>query len=115
MKILSYSGESVLTSDRIGDAVIDYARALAAENAADVIDIPVVDEGGAGLDGQGTARLLIGPTSQLIIVPAHRDVLLRDAAELEALRAKIDALSPSRIMASDDQAWWEDELGFDFL
>jgi hypothetical protein len=116
MKILSYSGESVLTSDRIGDAVIDYARALAAENAADVIDIPVVNEGGTGPDAQGIARLLVGPTSQLIIIPAHgSDVRIRDSVELEALRAKLDALTPSRITASDDQTWWEDQLGFEFL
>ena len=30
MRILSYSGESVVTTDGVGEAIVDYARALIA-------------------------------------------------------------------------------------
>ncbi len=116
MKILSYSGESVLTSDRIGDAVIDYARALASQNAADVVDIPVFDPDTAGPATLGMARLLIGPSSQLIVIPARDiDYEVQDAGEVEIIRQKIEALAPSRVTASDETSWWDEELGFDLL
>jgi hypothetical protein len=90
MKILSYSGETVVTTDLLSDAVVEYARALAADNAADVIDIPVV----AG-EGQGTARLLIGPSSQLISRPSDdEDVDLPDEPVVADIRRRMGALGP---------------------
>jgi hypothetical protein len=111
MKILSYSGESVVTSDRMSDAVVDYAKALAAHHAADVIDVPVVDP-----TGDAMARLLIGPSSQLIVVPAHEpEVELRDDRAFAELRAKIEALRPARVLVGDDDSWPLYDVDLDLL
>jgi hypothetical protein len=116
MKILSYSGESVVTSDRMSDAVIDYAKALATHNAADVVDVPVVDRSGTEPSGEATARLLIGPSSQLIVVPSHeREIELQDELAFAELRAKIDALGPSRVLVADDDSWTFYDVDLDLL
>jgi hypothetical protein len=111
MKILSYSGEEVVTTDRMSEAVVDYARALAAENAADVVEIPVLVRA-----REGTALLLIGPSSQLIVIPTEdSDVALKDAAVVVDLRARISALGPSRAVVTEKDAWASTEMDLDFL
>lgn len=109
MRIVSYSGESVLTTDRVGEAVVDYARALIAENSTDVVDIPVLVD-----DEELTASMVIGPASQLIVVPAHdHEVPLRDEMTIARLRAKIAALGPHRVIPTDAPP--ADELSYDYL
>jgi hypothetical protein len=65
MMTLHYTGGSVLMADDVCDAVIQYARVLAATQSSDVLIVPVVDERGEVV----TAELLIGPASQLLAVP----------------------------------------------
>jgi len=111
MRILSYSGESVLTSDRVGEAVVDYARALIAENTTDVVDIPVLFE-----DEVMTASMVLGPASQLIVIPAHtHEAELRDEITVARLHAKIAALGPHPVLPIDSAMLDHDELNFDFL
>jgi hypothetical protein len=109
MRILSYSGESVLTTDGVGEAVVDYARALIAENSTDVVDIPVILD-----DEELMASMVIGPASPLLVTPARdRDVALRDELTIERLRAKTAALGPHRIVPVDAQP--TDDLAYDYL
>jgi hypothetical protein len=109
--MLSYSGESVLTSDRVGDAVVEYARALATHNAAAVIEIPVADAA-----GRSTARLLIGPSSQILTVSVHvTEIDLEDDDAVAALQANIRNLAPGRMAASNDDALRTGESDLDFL
>jgi hypothetical protein len=111
MRILSYSGESVVTTDRVGEAVIDYARALIADNSADVVDIPVVFE-----DRELTASIVLGPASQLMVVPSHdADRELRDELTIARLRSKIAALRPHEIVPTDAGLLESVEVAFDFL
>jgi hypothetical protein len=111
MRILSYSGESVVTTDRVGEAVIDYARALIADNSADVVDIPVVFD-----QRELTASLVLGPTSQLMVVPSHdADVELTDELTIARLHAKIAALGPHEVVPSESSTLDGDQLAFDFL
>ncbi|MCU1514759.1 MAG: hypothetical protein JWO10_1849 [Microbacteriaceae bacterium] len=65
MKRISYAGSTVLTGDDIADAVVQYAAALAREEKSAAIDIPAVSEDGRLI----TANLLIGPASQLVVIP----------------------------------------------
>lgn len=60
-----YTGGTVLMADDVCEALIQYARVLAASQASDVLMVPVVDEEG---DLQ-TAEFLVGPASQLLAVP----------------------------------------------
>ncbi len=62
---LHYTGGSVLMADDVCEAVIQYARVLAASQSSDVLVVPVVDEDGELV----TAELLVGPASQLLAVP----------------------------------------------
>ena len=62
---LHYTGGSVLMADDVCEAVIQYARVLAASQGSDVLVVPVVDTDG----GVVTAELLVGPASQLLAVP----------------------------------------------
>jgi hypothetical protein len=111
MRILSYSGESVVTTDRVGEAVVDYARALIAENSTDVVDIPVLFE-----DEELTASMVLGPASQLIVIPArNREVPLRDELVVARLYAKIAALRPRAVMPVDAEYLDREEQDFDFL
>ena len=111
MRILSYSGESVVTTDGVGEAVVDYARALIADHSTDVIDIPILFE-----TEELTASLVLGPASQLIVVPAHAvDVELRDEMTIARLRAKTAALGPHTVVPSESETLDSAALAFDFL
>lgn len=111
MRILSYSGESVVTTDGVGEAIVDYVRALIADNSADVVDIPVVFD-----DGELTASMVIGPASQLLVAPSREaDVALRDELTIARLRAKTAALGPHTVVPSESAQIDRDELAFDFL
>jgi hypothetical protein len=57
--------EQLLTAEVVADAVLTYATVLARANTADSITIPILKEDGR-ID---RARLLLGPASQLTIVP----------------------------------------------
>ena len=100
-----------MTTDRVGEAVIDYARALIADNSADLVDIPVVFE-----DRELMASIVLGPASQLMVVPSHdADRELRDELTIARLRSKIAALRPHEIVPSDAGLMESDEVAFDFL
>jgi hypothetical protein len=65
MKRIYYASGSVLTGDRMADTVVSYAAALASRELSDTVDIPI-----ALPDGEvARAQLLIGPASQLVVVP----------------------------------------------
>jgi len=60
-----YTGGTVLMADDVCEALIQYARVLAAAQASDVLVVPVVDDAGELV----TAEFLVGPASQLLAVP----------------------------------------------
>jgi len=70
MRRVYYSSGSMLTGDAIAQAVLEYAEALAKDGRADIVEIPVVLASG----GQGTATLLVGPSSQLASVTEESDL-----------------------------------------
>jgi hypothetical protein len=111
MRILSYSGESVVTTDQVGEAVVDYIRALIAENTTDVVDIPVLFN-----DQELTATLVLGPRSQLMVVPSHEaNVELQDELTIARLHSKTAALGPHEVVPSESGELDHNEMSFDFL
>jgi hypothetical protein len=58
MRQVSYAGGTFVTGDRIADALLDYAVALANAARASTVDVPVA--------GDGHIRMLIGPASQVM-------------------------------------------------
>lgn len=95
MRRISTGVEQLLTSDEIADAVLDYAGALARASSADTITVPIVVDDGDIDD----ARLLLGPASQITIVPdGGTEVDLPGAREVvDELRLRIARLEPRSI------------------
>lgn len=90
MKRILYANGSVLTSDRIADAVVRYATVLAGASAADNIRFPVVKDGQPSF-----VEMLIGPASELMVEDAGDDpgAGFEDAAFLADLTKRGDRMS----------------------
>jgi hypothetical protein len=95
---LYYAGGSVEVGDDVAEVVMDYAHALADVGKSDLVKIPVTSETGT----RGVARLLIGPSSELMASPVDdNEIDLTDPPLLEELRGKIARLQPQRAIAGD--------------
>ncbi len=97
MHRISTGVEQLLTADAIADEVLTYATALARAGTADTVTIPIVRDDGV----VDQARLLLGPTSQLTIVPdGGTDVDLPEAATVLAdLQRRTARLEPTPVAA----------------
>jgi len=70
MKAIHYAGETVLTGDAIADALVVYAGALARRETAATVEIPVRYPDGS----VNRAGILLGPASQIVVVPEHSEL-----------------------------------------
>lgn len=66
MKRIHYAAREFLTGDRIAEAVMEYATALARRTRADRFDIPVMSEGRVG-----RVEMVLGPASQIMAEPVE--------------------------------------------
>jgi hypothetical protein len=98
MKTLHYTGGSVVMADDVAEALIQYARELAATQASDVLVVPVVDANG----DLGTAEFLIGPASQLLAVPAEGAESGRDQDVIDDIDRRARLLRPPTAIARDE-------------
>lgn len=80
MDRVSYVGESLLTGTAIAQALLDYAQALAEVGSSGTVEIPVLDANG----NAASARLLVGPASQLVITTIDTALAEIEDAELVA-------------------------------
>jgi hypothetical protein len=100
MRKIHYAGASVLTGDQTCKAVLRLARALAMKNQSDVIDFPIIEDGGA----LATAHFLIGPASEISSVPVAGACDEPNDEELIAdFERRTRELQPSR-------PTWDDEM-----
>lgn len=82
---LHYTGGSVLMSDDVCEALLQYARVLASAQGSDVLVVPVIDENGELV----TAEFLVGPASQLLAVPVvGMDEIGRDQAVIDDIQRR---------------------------
>jgi hypothetical protein len=101
MRRLYYSSGSVLTADVTAKAVLRYARALAIADRSDIVEVPVITEGGS----RAHAHLLIGPASQLFTTPVPDSIDAPvDEEELERMERDTLRLSPARPAWPDEMA-----------
>jgi hypothetical protein len=87
MKRILYAGGDLLTTDEVADALMEYASVLAIIGSADLVDVPALDRGGE----QRTARLLVGPASQILSIDTDdedRDLGAADALGVLRGRAR---------------------------
>ncbi len=103
MMKLYYASGYVLIGDEMCNAVVEYAQALADVGRSDLVLIPAMSDDGT----RGTARLLIGPASQLFAAPVKDlGVDLEDESTSAAIRRRLARLRPARPMYFMD----EDEI-----
>ncbi len=57
-----YAGGEFMTGDDIAQALFEYSQALAEEDAAASVEIPVLNDDGS----LGSATFLVGPASQIV-------------------------------------------------
>lgn len=88
MKRLSYVDRSIITADRVSDAVIEYAQLLALRSRSDVVTVPAFTA-----DNEATSvDMLIGPASQLIAEPVPDEVELDIEEFLVELSERVERL-----------------------
>ena len=92
---LHYTGGSVVMADDVAEALLQYARELAATKASDVLVVPVVDENGT----VATAEFLIGPASQLLAVPVEGTESGRDQDVIDEIVRRARLLRPPTAVA----------------
>lgn len=95
---LHYTGGSVVMADDVAEALIQYARELAATQASDVLVVPVIDENGT----LATAEFLIGPASQLLAVPIAGTENGRDQAVIDEIDRRARLLRPPTAVPRDE-------------
>ena len=99
MKRILYSGGSVVTGDRVADAVLEYASELARQESSDTLQIPSVSDAGTA----GHTQLLLGPASQFIVEEVETSVDdPTDADLVERIREKTAHLQAPKPVASTD-------------
>lgn len=96
MKSVSYAGLTFATADAIADALLQLAAALGQNERAEIVDIPVVDDGGR----PSSVQLVIGPASQFISRPVDSPYAdPQDDELLVQLQRRIRALDMPRAAA----------------
>jgi hypothetical protein len=80
MKHIKYDSSTILTSDDVADAVIEYAAALAGGERADTVAVPAVAEDGT----MTTTKILIGPSSEIVVEDTDEDDLEVEQEEFVA-------------------------------
>ena len=111
MRTLYYAGGSVMVADQVCKAALRYARALAKADTADLVVFPAL----TSEHRKGIAHIIIGPSSQLLSVPADDIGLdLDDPRMVEILEARTQNLDPNRPDWDKDIVDVEDFTHFDW-
>jgi hypothetical protein len=92
VKLLIYAGGEYITGDDIATALLAYSEALADNNTAESVEIPILDTDGT----PQTAIFLLGPASQIVAknVESEHDELA-DQAVVEELHSRTRTLRPA--------------------
>jgi len=64
MKIVSYAGQQLVTTDDVANSLVTLAAAIASEGESDAVEIPIVLNG-----RQDTADLVVGVGNDLLVGP----------------------------------------------
>lgn len=113
MKRIFYASGSVITGDRMADAIVHYAEVLSQQDSSDTIDIPITLSSGEA----GRAQVLLGPGSQLVVVPeegaAEEPEDLETITELES-RARTHGSPRPQASGEDDRAAYNNDYSSDY-
>ncbi|WP_050304945.1 hypothetical protein, partial [Mycobacterium tuberculosis] len=83
MKLVSYAGQQLITSDDVAETLLTLAAAIAREGESEAVEIPIL------LDGEKDwADLLVGVGNDVLVSPHHAAEPDPDfATEVDELRA----------------------------
>jgi hypothetical protein len=96
MREIRYVDGSVVVSDAMSDALLDYSRELARKSIADVVDVPVIFDG-----HDDNVKMLLGPASQLIDLPSSATGVQDDSSAVEEIRRRSESLRPHSALPDD--------------
>lgn len=83
MKIVSYAGQQLVTTDDVADSLVTLAAAVAKEGEADAVEIPILVGG-----REDCADLVIGVGNDLLVGPHEFD---EDEPDFSEHAAKLQA------------------------
>jgi hypothetical protein len=110
MKLVSYAGQQLVTTDDVADALVTLAAAIANEGESDAIEIPIVIDG-----EEDHADLVVGLGNDVLVGPhsSHSD---DPDFSAHAERLRSHPLFPergSRTVAVEDEPLEEWDLDLD--
>lgn len=105
MKIVSYAGQQLVTTDDVADSLVTLAAAVAKEGEADAVEIPILVDG-----REDCADLVIGVGNDLLVGPHefedHEPDFSEHAAKLQAHRLYPDSRDSGESAGQGD--WYVD-------
>jgi hypothetical protein len=109
VKLLIYAGDHYMTGDDIAVAMLEYSEALADNNTAESVEIPILEPDGS----HQSAIFLLGPASQIVaktVETPYEELVDPDA--LEELRRRTRTLRPVGMPAApaDETGDWIDAI-----
>lgn len=83
MKLVSYAGQQLITSDDVAETLLALAAAIAREGESEAVEIPILLEG-----EKNWADLLVGVGNDVLVSPHHTEEPDPDfSAEVDELQA----------------------------
>ncbi|MCS3444114.1 hypothetical protein [Microbacterium phyllosphaerae] len=113
MKIVSYAGQQLVTTDDVADSLVRLAAAIAAEGESDAVEIPIILKG-----REDCAELVVGVGNDLLVGP-HDDVegtepdFSEHSARLQAHRLYPESDADSSDAHLGDAGEWRLDLDLD--
>jgi hypothetical protein len=110
MMKLRYAGGEIYISDLASTVLLRYAQILAEHSASDTVVLPAVTMEGA----VGDTHILIGPASELLVVPTNETPTdIDDREALAVMRERAARMQPHRPMVdgSAGDSGYDDDYG----
>lgn len=104
MKLVSYAGQQVVTTDDVADALVALAAAIASEGESAALRLPIVIDG-----KKDSADLIVGVGNDLLVGPQTSDGDDPDFSD-EAAEIRRHPLFPQRATGDEDEDE-DDEIG----
>lgn len=97
MKLVSYAGQQLVTTDDVADALVVLAAAIANEGESEALQIPIIVDG-----EKDTAELVVGLGNDVLVGPSASEGVDPDFSE-HAARLRGHHRFPRRDAGGEDQ------------
>nr|WP_314842473.1 hypothetical protein [uncultured Microbacterium sp.] len=96
MKLVSYAGQQLTTTDDVADALVELAAAIASDGTSEALQIPIVVDG-----EEDCADLIVGVGNDLLVGPQSSEDADPDFSD-DVARLQKHPLFPRREHGLDD-------------